>query len=1640
MAPARIAGRYELKEQLGEGGMGVVYRALDTKTGSYVAIKIMKDISDPVAVELFAKEWRALAEMCHPNIVDVRDVDVLEENKQRKPFFVMPLLNGCTMAELIANSSARLTIARTVEIISQVCKGLQAAHQRGLIHRDLKPSNIFVMDDDTAKIIDFGVVHLAGSKSITGQKGTYQYMSPEQAQLKEITPASDIFSLGVILYEALTLRKPFARPTAEETVMAVCKYFPPPVSEINPAVNQQVSKVVHKCLAKQPMHRFSNARDLAETLQKAFRNETVFDPAKIQPRIERAKAAFKAGDDGFASEIVAEIEAEGHLDPQITVLRTQIDLAVRQKKVRQLLESARSRMEQDEIPLALDKVREVLELDPENTDALAMRQTMEKQRSENQIAKWLDLAHTHLENRDFGAARHAVQEVLTIRAGDTRALDMLEAIESTEADAKRIREQKEQLYSSALKAYQNGEIDTALSKLERLFSVARLNPEAAVPERDAVYQSFYKEVRSEHNSLHSAIEEAQRQFSEKNFAGALKVCQDMLAKHPNDGAFHALKIQIEDAERQELSAYIAEISKRVEAEPDLNRRANILKEANERYPNEPQFAQQLKVVRERRDLVNSIAAKARQYEERGQYSEAISQWDTLRNIHPQYPGISFEVEQCKKKRDRQAFEEEKNRQVGEIEAFMEARSYSKAIDAANGALAIFPGDAELLGLQQLAEQALDRARESRRLLEEGQLALGQKDFSHAADLLRSAMKTDPRAPGLRDTLINVLTEWARLVVEEDWHQAEPIYLEANELDSTHPAVRSLRSTISEAKRTTFVGQRLAEARPLVASGQLRAALQIVQEARGEYPNDKRLAEYETNLRKDLGDIQLKEERNKDRAGLAEYRHSLDQNPDRNQMRVVLEQSQVIRARHPDDSDIGEIVAEIEQTVKRVAKVENLDELLGLSVLRTGTDGAAVAPAVTPRKRPQLLEPTIKFPAKDPAKQKEKITRKNPFEEPIRKISALGLAGQQRTLDFLRPGGSWSKQRLGIIGGSIITVAAVAFVATHWPLWHSKPSGPAVVISQVHIIPDPSDSTITVDSKLVPDGMVSVSSSAATKVEVSHLGYKTETFPLQPGSDGKVTLTPEPIHLELQTSDGSGAVELDGQSIGNLSDGSFEGYDLPPDNAAHTISVIGQSKKPLFTIEFQATVGQRPRVNALNASDMFVISSLGANATLYAGQSLKNVRIGNQTVDAVSTSGVDLPALTDQAHELQYGEGSDQGSIPIEISNAPELVVRALDTSGQILITTNVTNATLTVDGVLVRRQKRGWLISKSPGNYHFVLAADGYQPQTWTASILRRRTFSKNITLVPKVVAPVTASLVISGGTPAAEIVLDGKRVGELDANGNAQFADALQVGPHTLLFRKAGYDEREIEVAAKTHEDVHIPPGQASLVPWGVLLLNTTAKNLVVKYRRVGDAQFQSTAAPARISLPPGEYEFSTEPPTVPNGKPQRFTMVSGQSRILNFTAMHSGPEIADPSQVVTEGDWFKAKNPGSYVYLRPGVVNINVIFTKPKNSIWGAKKVHWSVESDDGARLEYELTDQKISRKLMTGEDTSNQKSAKADATSATQNISLSVHIQIEGVHVRVTSDRGEILDDYSALDHDFSRGRLGIKTDSLFMIRSN
>ena len=412
-----IGNRYEVQyPPIGQGGMGVVFRAYDSVTRRYVAVKTLRAGVDRADLELFEKEWSVLARISHPNIVDILDTGEFSEDGQTKPFFVMPLLPGSALDKLIAERSARLTVERTVEILVQACRGLQAAHDQGLVHRDMKPSNIFVMDDDTVKIIDFGVVHLSDTRSFTGVKGTLDYMAPEQLQLKPSTPQSDIFSLGVVTYEALTGQRPFAEFSGSELIEAIRNHIPRPAGDFNPNVNQLLSRTVHKAMAKQPFHRFASAREFADTLQKAVRNQPIerFDRSQVQPRIDRIKKAYQDGDLQFAQDILTELESEGHLEPEMPILRLQIDQQMRQMTIRQLLDSARTRFDEDEFPLALQKVQEVLEVDPANMEAITIRSKIEKQRSEKQLGTWFQHIRQQMEAGNFIQARQGIDEVFRI--------------------------------------------------------------------------------------------------------------------------------------------------------------------------------------------------------------------------------------------------------------------------------------------------------------------------------------------------------------------------------------------------------------------------------------------------------------------------------------------------------------------------------------------------------------------------------------------------------------------------------------------------------------------------------------------------------------------------------------------------------------------------------------------------------------------------------------------------------------------------------------------------------------------------------------------------------------------------------------------------------------------------------------------------------------------------------------------------------------------------------------------------------------------------------------------------------------------------------------------------------------------------
>ncbi len=525
MPPTNLRTRYELREAISRGGMGVIYKAYDTVMKREVAVKTIVDVDGPAAVEMFHKEWELQASVIHPNVVEIYDIGDFNEDGALKPYFVMPLLPGLTLGQLIKGSSRRLTVERAVDIICQTCRGLQAAYDRGLVHRDLKPNNIFVMDDDSVKIIDFGLVHTENGKSTVGVKGTLPYMAPELLQMKPPSVLTDIFALGAVCYETLTLRRAFEGSSDSEISIAILHQHPPSANEINRVASESIGRVVHKAIAKHPWHRFSSAREFGETLQKALHNDPIefFDPVRVLTRVDRAEKAFVRGEYQVAAEIVGELESEGHIDQEITHLSRRIEQALRQINILHLLRSAQQFLEEEEYSLSLRKIQEALQINANDESALALQKEVENKCREKKIDAWSQLAIGHLENNEFTQARGTIHHLLDLDPGHTEAREILAEVDRRERGHGQVRDQKAEIYDKAVEAWQSGEVTVALARMERWMLVDREVPES--DEKRLSRQNFYNQIHSEYEAIQNAYEEARRFLAEQNFPAALALCE-----------------------------------------------------------------------------------------------------------------------------------------------------------------------------------------------------------------------------------------------------------------------------------------------------------------------------------------------------------------------------------------------------------------------------------------------------------------------------------------------------------------------------------------------------------------------------------------------------------------------------------------------------------------------------------------------------------------------------------------------------------------------------------------------------------------------------------------------------------------------------------------------------------------------------------------------------------------------------------------------------------------------------------------------------------------------------------------------------------------------------------------------------------
>jgi tetratricopeptide (TPR) repeat protein len=454
------------------------------------------------------------------------------------------------------------------------------------------------------------------------------------------------------------------------------------------------------------------------------------------------------------------------------------------------------------------------------------------------MEKWIQLARQHMDHHAYGHAREALQNALVLRPKDPGVARLLKEIEIAEQEYLRLCREKEELYQAARNAWQNGEVSQALSRMRAVIDLEVTAP-AASPDASSKYKSFYEQLRLEEEAINNGYAEARRHLADGRFGPALQICTDFLSRYPGQALFQALKFDIVEHRRQQLSRYIADVDDRLRTESDLDAKVSLLREAIREYPDEEHFRRLLTFFEEQRIHVKSILERVRLHEAAGRFAEALADLDTLKTIHGAHPGLAFEQERLLKRLEQQTRQAAHANWVRQIDQQLAAGNYTRAEELLGGALAEFPDDAELVQLRQLAFQGQERTRRADALVAEARQLCTQGSYERSIELLKIALQLDDRN-SVRQALRDVLVVGAQESLGSDWRLVLSFSDQALEIDPNHALARSLHAQALDRKCDEEISQCVTKARRLQAAGDIAAALAEVRRGLGSFPADSRL--------------------------------------------------------------------------------------------------------------------------------------------------------------------------------------------------------------------------------------------------------------------------------------------------------------------------------------------------------------------------------------------------------------------------------------------------------------------------------------------------------------------------------------------------------------------------------------------------------------------------------------------------------------------------------------------------------------------------------------------------------------------------------------------------------------------------------
>ena len=867
-------GRYQIQGEIGKGGFGKVYRAWDPTVNRQVAIKILTVEGDDDLLTRFQNEAAAAGNLHHKNIVTVHDFG--EHNGT--PYMVMQLLEGENLQDIISRSRP-LTLLDKLNIMQEVAEGLHCAHQHGIVHRDVKPANIMILPDESVQIMDFGIARVTASASRQTRTGfvigTVLYMAPEQfLPNMEVDYRADIWAYGVIYYELLTGKHPFAAPEQTAILYQVAHVDPPPVNALAPDCPPALADVVQRALMKDREFRYqslkelqfdvqpilldlkrerahelmSSARDLVDSGQidqanVALQRILELDPSNrdahglmsgvkqqlhrrnVQPRIDglikRADEFVSARNFRQAAE---SIEAALKLSQTDSSLRARLEeirkLQEQALKAEKLVNEARQQFEAQNLTAAFRSASEALETDPQNTRASQIISMvnieMERRDARRRLDDGLNRAKTLVLLQNYDEAITLLSDLVASHPQEPAIIDLLNSARH-EKDQQERRQRRWREMSAARDALKGRDFDGAISRLQSLKSDFIDDPEVAQ------LLLFAREELASHRrseAIDRASREVQQCLDHGDFDPALHIAEQALGTYPGDPTLLRLlqSATVAKAAHQRRVAVdecirTVEILRREGRIEDALRRVNAtMLESTE----EPQLTELRALLQREYDAYRRAESlrreldSAQRYITEGSPDHAIAIVERLRPQHPDEPRIAELLTKARQAKEEQEQQLYLQRQLQRIAALEQAQDWRGALAAAQEGLSSQPNAQPLVAAF---------ARLQQRIAEQ-----------------ERAARIAAQAAAIRD-----------VVSGRNFAKAEELLRAARKEFPGEAIFQTLTEQAVAAKRASEIDSAMGKIREAWRSGQLSNCRQQLATALATYPAEQRLVALEQEI-------------------------------------------------------------------------------------------------------------------------------------------------------------------------------------------------------------------------------------------------------------------------------------------------------------------------------------------------------------------------------------------------------------------------------------------------------------------------------------------------------------------------------------------------------------------------------------------------------------------------------------------------------------------------------------------------------------------------------------------------------------------------------------------------------------------------